>query len=83
MKSVLISLNLSKISKSWHKSDFTSLQLEKRFGISHKISRFLADVTEKEPSVHLAFDIEEAQEIPLYNRKKAKSELLIMPILKE
>lgn len=84
MKNVLISLNLSKISKSWHNSDFTSLrQLEKRFGISHKISRFLADVTEKEPSVHLAFDIEEAQEIPLYNSKKAKSELLIMPILKE
>ena len=27
--------------------------------------------------------MEEAQEIPLYNRKKAKSELLIMPILKE
>ncbi len=40
-------------------SDFTSLrQLEKLFGISHKISRFLANVTEKEPSLHLTFDME-------------------------
>ena len=63
-------------------SDFTSLrQLEKQFGVKQQISRFLADVIEKEPSVHLAFDIEEAQEIPLYNSKKAKSELLIMSIL--
>ncbi len=65
-------------------SDFTSLrQLEKQFGVKQQISRFLADVTEKEPSVHLAFDLEEAQEMPLYNSEKAKSELLIMPILKE
>ena len=65
-------------------SDFTSLrQLEKQFGIKQQITRFLSDVAEKQPSSRLVFDLEEAQEMPLYNSEKAKSELLIMPILKE
>ena len=65
-------------------SDFTSLrQLEKQFGIKQQITRFLSNVIEKQPSSRLVFDLEEAQEMPLYNSEKAKSELLIMPILKE
>ena len=65
-------------------SDFTSIrQLEKQFGLKQLTVKFLSELTEKQPSSRLVFDLEEAQEMPLYNSEKAKSELLIMPILKE
>jgi hypothetical protein len=65
-------------------SDFTSLkQLEKAFNVGHKISSFLANSLPKQPTDKLLFDLQEASEMPLHSSEKAKSELLIMPILKE
>ena len=65
-------------------SDFTSLrQLEKAFNIKHTIANFLAHTTPELPTEKLRFDLQEAAEMPLHASEKAKSELLIMPILKE
>lgn len=65
-------------------SDFTTLrQVEKAFAIKHTIASFLADTTPELPTEKLRFDLQEAAEMPLHASEKAKSELLIMPVLKE
>ena len=65
-------------------SDFTSLkQLEKAFNVSNKINNFLTDSLPQQPTDKLLFDLKEAAEMPLHSSEKAKSELLIMPVLKE
>ena len=65
-------------------SDFTSLkQLEKVFGTKQKIENFLANTSPQLPTEKLLFDLREAAEMPLHSSEKAKSELLIMPVLKE
>ncbi len=65
-------------------SDFTSLkQLEQSFKIGHTINNFLSKSSPKQPTDKLLFDLQEAAEMPLHSSEKAKSELLIMPVLKE
>ena len=65
-------------------SDFTLIKLEKKFGITHQ-SKVLFEVVEDKmilPSAHLLEDLDFASKMPAFS-EKAKSELLIMPILKE
>jgi hypothetical protein len=65
-------------------SDFTTLrQVEKAFNVRQTIANFLAHTTPQPPTEKLRFDLQEAAEMPLHASEKAKSELLIMPILKE
>ena len=65
-------------------SDFTTLrQVEKAFNIRHTIASFLAHTTPELPTEKLRFDLQEAAEMPLHASEKAKSELLIMPVLRE
>ena len=64
-------------------SDFTTIrQVEKQFGIRQIKKQLFVDIKQVSPSERLLEDIEEAEEMPLFS-EKAKSELLIMPILKE
>ncbi len=65
-------------------SDFTLTKLEKKFGITHQ-SKVLFEVLDAKmtlPSAHLLEDLYLASKMPAFS-EKAKSELLIMPILKE
>ena len=65
-------------------SDFTLTKLEKKFGITHQ-SKVLFDILKDKvmpASAHLLEDLELASKIPAFS-EKARSELLIMPILKE
>ena len=65
-------------------SDFTLTKLEKKFGITHQ-SKLLFEILEDKmivPSAHLLEDLDFASKMPAFS-EKAKSELLIMPILKE
>jgi hypothetical protein len=65
-------------------SDFTSLkQLEKAFKVDNKINNFLSASLPKQPTDKLLFDLKKAAEMPLHSSEKAKSELLIIPVLKE
>jgi hypothetical protein len=65
-------------------SDFTSLkQLEKTFGVGQKVASFVGASPPVPPGDKLRFDLQEAAEMPLHASEKAKSELLIMPVLKE
>jgi hypothetical protein len=64
-------------------SDFKSLkQLEKQFGIEYQMGNFVESIVTK-PSPFLLNDLQEAIGFPTYPSEKAKSELLIMPFLKE
>jgi hypothetical protein len=65
-------------------SDFTNIsQIEKQFGISQTLGNIFEKVCPIEPSEHLAIDLLDVEEMPLINSEKAKSEFLIVPILKE
>ena len=65
-------------------SDFTNIaQLENQFGIRQTIGKVFDTSLLIEPSEHLKIDLADAQEMPLLNSEKAKSEFLIVPILKE
>jgi hypothetical protein len=65
-------------------SDFTTLKKVKNLlGISHQLARlFTESIIDVKPSEHLLFDIKEA-EILAPVTEKSKSELIIVPILKE
>jgi hypothetical protein len=65
-------------------SDFTTLKKVKNFlGISHQLAPlFTESIIDVKPSEHLLFDIKEA-EILAPVTEKSKSELIIVPILKE
>lgn len=65
-------------------SDFRTLrQLEERFVIHHQFGNFLTEITPVAPTIYFENDLHEALLYPTYPSEKAKSELLIMPILKE
>lgn len=64
-------------------SDFTTIrQVEKQFGIYQFKKQLFTDIEQVLPSERLLVDLQEAEEMPLFS-EKAKSELIIMPILKE
>ncbi len=64
-------------------SDFTLNKLEQKFGLNYvRKELFARPLREIEPTTRLLQDIEDAKHFPLLT-EKAKSELLIMPILRE
>jgi hypothetical protein len=64
-------------------SDFNLRKLENKFGITYrKVNLFTKPLRKIQPSNRLVEDLEEAKHFPILT-EKAKSELLIMPILKE
>ena len=64
-------------------SDFTTIrQVEKQFGVRQIKKKVFTDIKENLPSPRLLEELEEAEDLPLFS-EKAKSELIIMPILKE
>ena len=65
-------------------SDFTMRKLNTLFGITEQNLPLFdkKDIILVEPSAHLRVDIEDAAGMPVFS-EKAKSELLISPILKE
>ncbi len=65
-------------------SDFKTLQiLKKETGLSYQVqSLFPAPIQGLKPSEHLLFDLQEAKTYGLFS-EKAKSEMLITPLLKE
>ena len=64
-------------------SDFTTIrQVEKQFGVRQIRKQVFTDIKENLPSPRLLEELEEAEDLPLFS-EKAKSELIIMPILKE
>jgi hypothetical protein len=65
-------------------SDFINIsQVEKQFGIRQTLGAIFKDVPTVQPSEHLQIDLDDVKETPLINSEKAKSEFLIVPILKE
>ena len=63
--------------------DFTTIrQVEKQFGVRQVKKNIFTDVKPTLPSSRLLEELQEAEELPLFS-EKAKSELIIMPILKE
>ena len=65
-------------------SDFTNIaQIEKQFGVRQTLGTLFQSVNPLFPSEHLKLDLLDIQQMPLINSEKAKSEFLIVPILKE
>ena len=65
-------------------SDFTNIaQVEKQFGVRQTLGTVFSAITPMLPSEHLLLDLADVQEMPLINSEKAKSEFLIVPVLKE
>lgn len=65
-------------------SDFKSLrQLEKQFGITYTFDHIFTNIQLVTPSYYFKHDLLEAQDYPTYPSEKAKSELIIMPVIKE
>lgn len=65
-------------------SDFTLDQLERIFGVNEEQTHLFKEVNLPAliPSDRLLADVSEGQELPVFS-EKAKSELLIMPVLRE
>ena len=64
-------------------SDFTTIrQVEKQFGIRQVKQHLFSDASPTMPSERLLIELREAGEMPLFS-EKAKSELIITPILNE
>lgn len=63
-------------------SDYTLLQLETTFGIKNQMVRLFSNVAAVEPSAWLLNALQLAGELPVRS-EKAKSELIVMPILLE
>ena len=65
-------------------SDFTFAKLKRNFGLEQEDTHLFQDVTiiPFVPSQHLLDDVAEAKDMPLLS-EKAKSELLISPIVRE
>jgi hypothetical protein len=65
-------------------SDFINIaQIEKQFGIKQTIGKLFPQSPTIQPSQHLQIDLADIEEMPLINSEKAKSEFLIVPILRE
>ncbi len=63
-------------------SDFTLSDLKDQFGISHERNRMEFDMQPIEPSVSLKKDLELAEKLLLVS-EKARSEWIVVPVLKE
>ncbi len=63
-------------------SDFTLAKLKKSFGLEQSKVKIFDNITEIQPSEHLAFDIKEGLRLPK-NTEKARSENIVSPVLKE
>lgn len=63
-------------------SDFTLEKIQERFGIDNRLQTLFADVTPVAASERLLADLEETHEI-LLRSEKAKSEWIVVPVLKE
>ncbi len=63
-------------------SDFTMSDLENQFGIRHERRRMQFDIQRIEPSTSLKEDLEFAEGL-LLNSEKARSEWIVVPLLKE
>ena len=64
-------------------SSFTLSKLRQQFGLQQKVQRlFQDDIASIQPSQRLLDDLKEGQLLPTFS-EKAKSELLITPIIKE
>jgi len=65
-------------------SDFTLEQLERLFGVVETQVRLFSEASliTVQPSDRLLADVQEGQELPVFS-EKAKSELLITPVLRE
>ena len=65
-------------------SDFINIsQVEKQFGIRQTLGSLFESIAPLQPSQHLQVDLDEVIKMPHINSEKAKSEFLIVPILKE
>ena len=63
-------------------SDFTLSDLEEKFGVKHQRKRLQFNSKPIQPSERLIFELEESTEMPI-KTEKAKSEWIVVPILKE
>jgi hypothetical protein len=64
-------------------NSFSFRKLAKEYQVPYKIVELgLGSAERIKPSEHLRLDLEEARLLPIYS-EKAKSELMITPILKE
>ena len=64
-------------------SDFTLSKLQRKFGIEyHRDNLFYLSMNKIMPSERLKMDVDEGLLMPVFS-EKAKSELLITPILRE
>lgn len=63
-------------------SDFSLLKLEEKFGVKNKRKRLFKSVEPIEPSDWLKRELQEIEELPIRS-EKAKSEWIVVPILKE
>lgn len=63
-------------------SDFTLSTLQQRFDLTHQRQRLFSDITPLTPSDWLNNALQTAEELPVKS-EKAKSELIVMPILLE
>jgi hypothetical protein len=63
-------------------SDFTLSDLDEKFGIKHQRKRLVFDTQAISPSEKLLFELEESIEMPIKS-EKARSEWIVVPILKE
>lgn len=63
-------------------SDFTLEKIQERFGIDNRLQTLFGEVTPVAASERLIADLEETHEI-LLRSEKAKSEWIVVPVLKE
>ena len=63
-------------------SDFTLDRIEQQFGVRNRVEPLFTDVPNILPSPTLTLDLQEAQQLRLRS-EKAKSEWIVVPILKE
>ncbi|TAE32609.1 MAG: hypothetical protein EAZ91_04685 [Cytophagales bacterium] len=63
-------------------SDFTLLELKEKFGLNDIVAELFPELPEVEPGPLLTAQLERAMKVPLRN-EKAKSELIVSPILLE
>jgi hypothetical protein len=72
----------NKKTKNMAYSDFTLPLLQQRFGLNHQRQRLFTDITPLQASEKLLDALKTAEELPIKS-EKAKSELIVMPILLE
>lgn len=63
-------------------SDFTLSEIRERFGVENQRMRILENFVPVAPTEHLKSELSEIEELPIRS-EKAKSEWIVVPILKE